>query len=117
MKWWPNKHRSKLEEITEWANTRGSTGGLIKRIDENRELLEFLIEKAPDFLWAHPWVIRWIESNDEFFTQLDEFIDVEKRPDRRSYPRPWPFQTRDYKAHRDELSKRQAALFRRRNPL
>ena len=45
-------------------------GGIFKRIDENRELLELLQRESPEFLQKHPWVNLWIEAQDEFFTEL-----------------------------------------------
>ena len=45
-------------------------GGIFKRIDENRELLELLQRESPEFLQKHPWVNLWIESQDEFYTEL-----------------------------------------------
>lgn len=39
-------------------------GGVYKRIDENRELLELLTEKAPDLLASHPWVVCMRSTND-----------------------------------------------------
>lgn len=81
---------AKLREIERLANTRGSTGGLVKRIDENRELLELLQREAPALLQAHPWMEGWIASNDSFFVQLD--MIVQARPHQRwsDFPRPWP---------------------------
>ena len=67
---------------------RGSTGGVLKRIDENRELLETLQRDAPDLLRAKPWIIGWIECNDSFFTQVANITkQTSALPD---YPRPWP---------------------------
>lgn len=83
---WPVK----LQKIETLANTRGSTGGLIHRIDENRELLELLQEKAPAFLKANPWVEGWIKANDEFFIQLDEIVNSPRIPGCYLHPRPWP---------------------------
>lgn len=81
---------AKLKEIERLANTRGSTGGLVKRIDENRELLELLQREAPDLLQAHPWMEGWIAGNDSFFVQLDSIVQA--RPHQRwsDFPRPWP---------------------------
>lgn len=71
-------------------------GGAHKRVDENRELLQLLQTKAPAFLEAHPWVVGWIESNDEVFQALANMSSEEglragevfgPRP---NFPRPWP---------------------------
>ena len=49
------------KKITEIQETISRTeGGLLKRIDENRELMELLDRDAPDLLAAKPWVSRWL---------------------------------------------------------
>ena len=82
--------RRKVKAIEELATKRGNTGGLVKRIDENRELLELLQKEAPEFVSSHPWLIGWIEANDQFFTQLDGILGTAKPPHMPNYPRPWP---------------------------
>lgn len=68
-------------------------GGIVKRIDENRELLELLQKEAPKLLESHPWIEGWIISHDKFFTELK---NAEKNPDvhfserPNIFPRPWP---------------------------
>ena len=72
-------------------------GGVHKRVDENRELLELLQREAPAFLGSHPWVETWLASNDEFFVALASNVPItegrflgqaQRRPD--EFPRPWP---------------------------
>lgn len=72
-------------------------GGVYKRIDENRELLELLQHQAPDFLASHSWVEGWLAANDEFFLALASTLPITEgqflgealtRPDK--FPRPWP---------------------------
>jgi hypothetical protein len=46
-------------------------GGIYKRVDENRELLELLQTKAPKLLEEYPWIVGWIKSNDDFFVALE----------------------------------------------
>lgn len=48
------------------ATKRGTTGGLFKRIDENRELLQLLHDECPTFLREHSWIEGWIRGNDNF---------------------------------------------------
>lgn len=73
-------------------------GGITKRIDENRELLEVLQARCPHLLRERPWIVGWLRANDEFFAELDRLrpepaatgdgardIDV---------VRPWPTATR-----------------------
>lgn len=70
-------------------------GGVYKRIDENRELLELLQEKAPDFLQQHFWVEGWLQSQDGFLNDLARSIPADARLPRFNvvegkFPRPWP---------------------------
>ncbi len=73
-------------------------GGIAKRIDENRELLEVLQARCPHLLREKPWIVGWLRANDEFFAELERLrpepaaagagagdIDV---------VRPWPTATR-----------------------
>lgn len=81
----------KVMAIEELATKRGTTGGLVKRIDENRELLELLQERVPQFVSSHPWLVGWIQANDNFFTQLEGILETHqalRMP--KDYPRPWP---------------------------
>jgi hypothetical protein len=83
---------SKVKSILGWTG-----GGVHKRIDENRELLELLQRDAPEFLAAHCWVEGWLASNDEFFSALASSVPItegrflgqaQRRPT--EFPRPWP---------------------------
>ncbi|MGF6440249.1 hypothetical protein [Paraburkholderia youngii] len=80
-----------VDETLMLALTRGATGGLIKRIDENRELLEVLREKCPTVLYENWWIENWIASNDQFFVALKTILGV---PDSsfagNPNPRAWP---------------------------
>lgn len=94
--------------------------GLLKRIDENRELLELLREKAPEFLEAHPWVVGWFEANDSVWQGLLEAFDsvgiadqMEGRVRNGRFPRPWPcvglkYGEGAYKPQRRNLGNRSA---------
>ena len=73
------------------------SGGVYKRIDENRELLELLGEQAPSFLETHPWVVSWLQSHDEFLCQLALDVPLENAlflpghpHGAAAFPRPWP---------------------------
>ncbi len=74
-------------DVLRIINTYG--GGVHKRIDENRELLEELVAHAPEFLREHDWVVGWLMAQDDFLVGLAPYA---KRPSRTSgpYPRPWP---------------------------
>lgn len=74
-----------------------SGGGVHKRIDENRELLELLQDKAPEFLQSHPWVNGWLRDQDDFLVAVRDAVPIIegrflgralREPDR--FPRPWP---------------------------
>ena len=70
-----------IESILEYAG-----GGVFKRIDENRELLELLQRESPEFLQKHPWVNGWIEAHDEFFTELAKSAQMQASPGCESRP-------------------------------
>lgn len=75
-------------------------GGIYKRIDENRELLELLMAEAPQVLAAKPWIVGWLESQDRFLRDIEsavpltdvQFPEHESASGRR-FPRPWPVKT------------------------
>ncbi len=62
-----NNTKGKLDQL---INSRGSTGGLTKRIDENREAMNLIFMQAPELVSTHPWLVGWLNANDDFFTQL-----------------------------------------------
>lgn len=83
---------SKVKRILGWTG-----GGVHKRIDENRELLELLQREAPDFLASHSWVEGWLKSNDEFFSALASTVPIDEgqflaQAQRQPtvFPRAWP---------------------------
>lgn len=82
----------KLRAVTKVMET--SQRGVFKRIDENRELLELLRERAPEFLDKHSWVEGWLESQDLFLNDLLAAVPVSK-PSMPNYPRPWPAKQTD----------------------
>ena len=51
-------------------------GGVFKRIDENRELLELMQKEAPEFLKKHSWVYLWIDAQDNFLTELAKAAEI-----------------------------------------
>ncbi len=83
------KYRLQLDEIRQVAG--GTCRGIHKRIDENRELLELLQEKAPELLERYFWIEGWIDSNDHFLVELEKVVGVKNKMARtHAYPRPWP---------------------------
>lgn len=81
----------RLAAIRRLAIERGSTGGLLKRIDENRELVELLQRKAPQLLKTSPWLVGWLRAHDEFFVELAQLLTV--RSTATGFPRAWPGMT------------------------
>lgn len=72
-------------------------GGLYKRIDENRELIELLQAKVPMLLNECPWIVGWIQSNDDFFMSLEPHLMQlgafnPKFYKHAGFPRLWPVQ-------------------------
>lgn len=69
-------------------------GGALKRLDENRELLELLQAHAPELLQTHPQVKGWLKANDEVFEELAAQSAAlgmcERFSPRPNFPRPWP---------------------------
>lgn len=45
-------------------------GGLLKRVDENRELLDLLNQKFPAVMNENSWVKSWLSSQDQFLNEL-----------------------------------------------
>lgn len=92
------RHGSPLADVRRILGWVG--GGVHKRIDENRELLELLRNEVPDFVAAHPEVVNWLQSQDDFLCELadavpisgGQFLHLTGRPDR-VFPRPWPGET------------------------
>lgn len=69
-------------------------GGVHKRVDENRELLELLQRKAPHLLDECPWIEGWLRANDEVFVGMAAMataLRLEPRfAERPGFPRAWP---------------------------
>ncbi len=87
--------RSNAESLQAIGNVVSQVGrGVFKRIDENRELLELLKSRCPEFLEQHFWVEGWIRSQDEFLTAIADASGAHKPPrvsgNESAYPRPWP---------------------------
>lgn len=69
-------------------------GGAHKRVDENRELLELLQSKAPHLLDEYPWIVGWLQANDEVFVGMAVMateLQLEPRfAEQPGFPRAWP---------------------------
>lgn len=96
------RNRLQYQELiqhVEWGQ-----GGILKRLDEHRELIELLQRSAPTFLRDHFWVYSWLKSQDDFLqtltqspvlTQLNRWpappVEVGTTiPSPRAFPRPFP---------------------------
>ena len=68
--------------------------GIWKRIDENRELLMFLEERAPEFVERFSFVRGWIGDQDAFLLSLKKLLSLEKTPHpfMPNFPRPWKWE-------------------------
>lgn len=93
--------RKKAAETTDLLGYK--YGGIFKRIDENRELVELLQNEAPEFVEKHFWIVRcWLKSQDDFLCDLSKLVDEEKvirfkkkaanerHEGSAPYPRVWP---------------------------
>lgn len=70
---------------------RRGQGGVHKRIDENRELLELLQQESPELLKRCPWIEGWLYGQDRFLVEMAEAVGVEDEwATRQDWPRPWP---------------------------
>ncbi len=66
-----------------------SGGGVHKLIDRNRELLELLVQGAPDFMLHNAQLLTWFREQDAFLSQLAD-SSLAPRHNRNSSPRPFP---------------------------
>jgi hypothetical protein len=84
--------------------TSGLRGGVYKRIDQNRELLEELRTYASELLERRPWIEEMLKQHDEFFCGLAEAIPPVKAHYMpfaglgRPFPRPWINSLQDQRA-------------------
>jgi hypothetical protein len=67
-----------------------SAHGIHKRIDENRELLETLQRDFPHLLSSYWWIEGWVESQDQFLTDLALATGVVRGRSSENFRRPWP---------------------------
>lgn len=89
------RNAARLSAIDEVVRRTGR--GVYKRIDENRELLELLQARCPEFLDEHHWVVGWLRSHDDFFTELAKAAQIANPHENGAqdrggwtFPRPWP---------------------------
>lgn len=81
-------------DAQDWSrfNYRVATfeGGLLKRIDENRELVNELASQAPDLLKQHRQVIETLEALDRFLGRVHGIMPPARRRTPPGFPRQWP---------------------------
>lgn len=87
-----DKVSAQLDRVLAVVSVQG--GGVYKRIDENRELLQELFEYAPELIKKRYWIAQHFASHDAFFCDIaDALPPVHARfmpSSLTSFPRPWP---------------------------
>lgn len=63
-------------------------GGVVKRLDEHRELWALLTTDAPEFLTTHWWVAGWFDDTDAFLSRLVADRDLGQSSGTALRPRP-----------------------------
>lgn len=87
----PNKDVGKLQQIENFLRNSREGRGIFKTLDENRELLECLQQRAPEVLEKCPWIEGWIAGTDIFLVNLMILFGMEnEHPISPRFPRPWP---------------------------
>ncbi|EFG1052924.1 hypothetical protein BR311_003673 [Escherichia coli] len=85
---------AQLEKVVDVLNR--TEAGILKRLDENRELLELLYRDAPELMKEKPWIRGWLESQDVFLVKVAEAANVQTKGDSiHPYPRPFPLRVSD----------------------
>lgn len=85
---------AQLEKVVDVLNR--TEAGILKRLDENRELLELLYRDAPELMKEKPWIRGWLESQDVFLVKVAEAVNVPTKGDSiHPYPRPFPLRVSD----------------------
>lgn len=72
----PKVEVQRQKAIQEWA--AGAGDGVLRRIDENRALLELLQLHYPELLNEHPSVELCLGSHEEFFSELAKVTQVKQ---------------------------------------
>ncbi|HGH4637999.1 hypothetical protein [Enterobacter bugandensis] len=56
---------------------KNSEGGIEKRLDENRELLETIIRDSPNLLENNPWIVHWIRSTEQYLLKVSGAANID----------------------------------------
>lgn len=80
-----------FENLSALLQTKAAGGGIDKRLDENRELLECLKDNHENVLIKSPWIVGWIRANDEFFQLVKQHLgNADVGLGSTELPRPFP---------------------------
>lgn len=83
--------RLKWQVLEAFLRYSRESRGIFKTVDENRELLLCLQERAPELLEKCPWIEGWIAGTDIFLVNLMILFGLEQeQPSGPCFPRPWP---------------------------
>lgn len=85
-----HRKMKRLTDLADGKNWTRSKTRIHKHIDENRQLLELLLEDVPELLKKKPWIIAWCEKRDEFSTEFADIMGTENYLPRHDFPRAWP---------------------------
>ncbi len=67
-------------EYVSWVFFR-LEGGIYPRLDEHREMTEFLEIHCREFVSRYPWLRRWLEKQERFLTQLEKALPAREFDD------------------------------------
>lgn len=71
---------------------KNSEGGIEKRLDENRELLETIIRASPSLLESNHWIVHWILSTEQYLLKVSGAANIEIDVNRiRPFPNVKPY--------------------------
>ena len=86
----PTEPQRKLKRVELLCRRYDCGRGVWKQIDENRELLEFLLKEAPELMQWAPFIEVWIGDTDVFLNCLAELLELEMPEGALPFPRLWP---------------------------
>lgn len=89
LRFFPYPIRAYIRALDHCLNSEAARG-IWKRIDENRELLAFLQEHAPELLERFPFIEGWIAGTDIFLVNLAAAFEIRVPEWMYRMPRPWP---------------------------
>ena len=66
-------------------------GGVEKRIDENLEILQLILNESPNIVIKQPWIIGWFVNTDRFLVSLHPLLVGVYRRERIRNPKKWEY--------------------------